>query len=262
MELEQLISTAKERLGQTNASDRTIENFFKNPAFLPGEGVEPDEAYWTRTVATLKWYSDNYKGQHDHDMSTAHAAWEEQWKKDHPDTIVPTAQPQTPPAASQNGMTTEEVSRLIAEAIAKTKSEADKKNEEFVELQKQFKAMQDAKVEEENRQKVAGIYAAAKSKILAVHSGADQNMLEDAIEHLQLKGSITKDTSEEDAEKAIRARYEYMYKRHNPGGQTPYGITSAGGNDGKTFAQRWMEERQKAEADRQKTVESQRQRFK
>lgn len=266
MNSEQLISTAKEKLGSTSASDRTIENFFSNPAFLPAEGTEPDEAYWNRTIATFKWFSDNYDGQHNHAMSTAHAAWEEQWKKEHPEPKDP---PKQEPKQEQKQeqkkepgvLTADEVAKIVAKAIAD--SSKKEPSAEVLELQKQMKAMMDERAAAEAKAKIDGIYSAVKSKIVSEsNNGVDSALLEDAIEYIQMKGSVSKDTSVEDAEKMIRERYERQYQRYNPGGTAPYGITSGAPNGGKTFAQQWAEQRAKKLQERNNVVAAQRERFK
>lgn len=260
MTSEQLISTAKEKLGTTSASDRTIENFFSNPSFCPAEGVEPDDAYWERTTAVFKWFSDNYDGQHNHAMSTAHSAWEEQWKKEHPAVNQePKQHEQKKEEQSNTGVTADDVARIVAEALAKN-NKKDEPSAELIELQKQMKAMQDEKVAAETKVKVDSIYSTVKAKIL--ESGAELVDLEDAIEYVQMKGSIGKDTSLDVAEKMIRDRYERQYQRHNPGGTAPYGITSTAANGGKSYAQQWAERNNAAKVEQLKTVEAQRNRFK
>lgn len=63
MEKAQILSTLKEKLGQTSLSERTLTEYVNN--VLPAEGVEPDEAYFTSHVGILKALG----GQYNHDIA-------------------------------------------------------------------------------------------------------------------------------------------------------------------------------------------------
>lgn len=58
MEKEQILSTINEKLGQTSLSARTISDYVNGN--LPGEGIEPDEAYWEKHVNFLKSLGGNF----------------------------------------------------------------------------------------------------------------------------------------------------------------------------------------------------------
>lgn len=64
MEKEQILSTLKEKVGQTSLSDRTIGDYLSEN--LPAEGTEPDDAYWERHAKVLKSLEGNYS----HDVAT------------------------------------------------------------------------------------------------------------------------------------------------------------------------------------------------
>ncbi len=64
MEKEQILSTIKEKVGQTSLSDRTLSDYFDEN--LPAEGTEPDDAYWERHTKVLKSLEGNYS----HDVAT------------------------------------------------------------------------------------------------------------------------------------------------------------------------------------------------
>ena len=58
MEKEQILSTFKEKVGQTSLSEKTISDYIN--ANLPAEGTEPDEAYWERHTTFFKSLNGNY----------------------------------------------------------------------------------------------------------------------------------------------------------------------------------------------------------
>lgn len=86
MEKEQILSTLTEKLGQTSFSQQSLQTYVDNN--LPADGVEPDDAYWTRHVSVLK----SFQGQFNHDVATkvteqASAKFEEykkNWKPEPP----------------------------------------------------------------------------------------------------------------------------------------------------------------------------------
>lgn len=72
MEVAQIISTLREKVGTTSLSDRTFQEYVNavNP-----QG-EPDEAFWAQHTAILKSMS----GQFSHDV----ADWQKKYQQDHP----------------------------------------------------------------------------------------------------------------------------------------------------------------------------------
>ena len=67
MEIEKIVSTVQEKVGNTDFSAQTIQKYVElNPV---AEGQEPDEAYFTKAVDFLK----GMQGQYNHDFSTKFA---------------------------------------------------------------------------------------------------------------------------------------------------------------------------------------------
>ena len=58
MEKEQILSTFKEKVGQTSLSEKTISDYID--ANLPAEGTEPDEAYWERHTTFFQSLNGNF----------------------------------------------------------------------------------------------------------------------------------------------------------------------------------------------------------
>lgn len=64
MEIEKIVSTVQEKVGNTDFSAQTIQKYVElNPV---AEGQEPDEAYFTKAVTFLQ----GMQGQFNHDFST------------------------------------------------------------------------------------------------------------------------------------------------------------------------------------------------
>ena len=67
MEIEKIVSTVQERVGNTDFSTQTIQKYVElNPV---ADGQEPDEAYFTKAVSFLQ----GMQGQYNHDFSTKFA---------------------------------------------------------------------------------------------------------------------------------------------------------------------------------------------
>ena len=63
MEIEKIVSTVQEKVGNTDFSAQTIQKYVElNPV---AEGSEPDEAYFTKAVSFLQ----GMQGQFNHDFS-------------------------------------------------------------------------------------------------------------------------------------------------------------------------------------------------
>lgn len=89
MEQEKILSTLREKLGETSFSERTLQKYVElNPV---AEGSEPDEAYWDTAVAFIK----GMEGQYNHDVATKVEDFKKNYK---PQQTPPTAP--TPPAPS------------------------------------------------------------------------------------------------------------------------------------------------------------------
>ncbi len=84
MEVAQIISTLREKVGSTSLSDRTFQEYVNavNPQ------TEPDEAFWNTHVAILKSMS----GQFSHDV----ADWQKKYQQQNPQQQNPQQQQNTP----------------------------------------------------------------------------------------------------------------------------------------------------------------------
>lgn len=109
MEREKLISTLQEKVGNNDFSRQTLGGIIDmNPL---ADGVEPDEAYWERTVNFVKIL----QGQYNHDFSTKFQTEVNKKVEDFKKTYKPETKPQTPPAEPQPNKEVEELKRQFGE---------------------------------------------------------------------------------------------------------------------------------------------------
>lgn len=204
MEKEQIVSTLKEKVGQTSFSDRSFMTYVENN--LPAEGVEPDDAYWTKHVNVIK----SFQGQFSADVSAAITAqldakvakyYQEnpdklkEYIKQHPELLA------TPPQGQEdekyktletelNKLKEEQKQRIAAENLAKTRLNA---------LAKMQKDVDSKKV------------------------SINQKLWEHAV-----NSSVNKENGTDDDFYAIaKSQYESLYKMANGETATPYSASPA-----------------------------------
>lgn len=214
MELEQIISTVTNQLGETPLSARSISDFVN--ANLPAQGTEPDDAYFAGIVNSLKVFGNIYKGQHNHETAEARKTWETEWQKNHPTTTPAT--PSTPPTG---GLTEEKVAKLIADAIAANKPQQDPA---ISQMQQTLTQMQQAMTAREDAAKIQVIkdsVSAQLSKMDDVNTG----ILAMAIQQTEVKA----DSKIEDVVKLVTASYETINKSIFGDSAKPLG--GSGGNN-------------------------------
>lgn len=269
---EQLIEEARRQIGDTVISDRTFQEFFNNELMRPAEGTDPDELYWQRTIATLKWFDKNYTGQHNHAMSTAHEQWLAQYQQQQQQAQQQQQQSQQQQSQQQQAqqqqqqpatLTRDDISEIVKNLLNEANKQNQPNNEALTALQKQIEQMKLEKAQAEEKLIIEGIYTSLRDKIVKEsNGGVNTDLLDDAIEYVQMRNLVNKDTKAEDAEKMVRDRYEKQYAKYNPGGAAPYGINTAARGGGKTYAQQWAERNAAARDAQQKITEAQRGRFK
>lgn len=130
MEQEKILSTLSEQLGETSFSQQTLQKYIElNPL---AEGVEPDEAYFTKAVNFLK----GMQGQYNHDVATKVEDFKKNYKPTTKDTPPPP--PPTPNKeveemraqmkAIQEKLDASENQKVQAELLSKVKAEMKAKN--------------------------------------------------------------------------------------------------------------------------------------
>lgn len=202
MEIEKIVSTVQEKLGNTDFSAQTIQKYVElNPV---AEGQEPDEAYFTKAKDFLV----GMQGQFNHDFSTKFAE------------------------AKKNLLSEDTFKNLSAEQLAEVKKliegvkPIEKPNEsaEVAALKEQIKQLTDrldngdkAKQQAELLQKVRTAMKEQKA--------TDEYVLDNTLKGVEL--DTTK--SVEDLTKEYLAKYDAEYTKCRGGGASPRMNASSAG---------------------------------
>ena len=136
MERETLISTLAEKVGQSDFSQQTLGGIIDLNQLA--DGVEPDDAYWERTVNFVK----TLQGQYNHDFSTKFQSEVNKKVEDFKKNYKPEPNPQDPPADP-------------------------KPNKEVEELKKQVEELKKQNLEKEEATKQADLYKKVKAAMKA-----------------------------------------------------------------------------------------------
>ena len=209
MEIEKIVSTVQEKIGNTDFSAQTIQKYVEqNPVV---EGQEPDEAYFTKAVDFLR----TMQGQFNHDFSTKFAE------------------------AKKNLLTEDTFKNMSAEQIAELKTLIEglkpehkpnlKESEEVKALKAEIAKLTErldngdkAKQQAELLQKVR---AAMKEQ-----KASDEYVLDNTLKGAEL--DVTK--SVEDLTKEFLAKYDAEYLKCRGAGAPPR--LSGGGGSGEETA--------------------------
>lgn len=217
MEIEKIVSTVQEKVGNTDFSAQTIQKYVElNPI---AEGQEPDEAYFTKAVSFLQ----GMQGQFNHDFST-------KFKE-----------------AKKNLLTEDTFKNLSAEQIAEVKKLIDglkpepqepQESEEVKALKEQIKQLTDrldngdkAKQQAELLQKVRTAMKEQKAN--------DDYVLDNTLKGAEI--DITK--SVEDLTKEYLEKYDAEYLKCRGNGAPP---RLGGGGGGKE--ETWLDKQFKKKA--------------
>lgn len=240
MEIEKIVSTLREKVGQTSLSDKTITDYVN--AFKPAEGTEPDEAFFTLHSGILKSMGGNLS----HDVASQVNTFKTQWEKDHP---TQQQQQQQQQQAENPDM------KALLDRIAALEGKKQEPDPALAALSKQLEAINNRFANEQKQVAIKALMegVSARGAELRVE---DNPTWELAIE--MVTPEITSETTKEKAEELVKAKYESLIKRLHPGGAKPYG-ESGGGNEGSEI-EKWLKSRMdadKAKAEqRQKLLDS------
>ena len=217
MEIEKIVSTVQEKVGNTDFSAQTIQKYVElNPV---AEGQEPDEAYFTKAADFIK----SMQGQFNHDFSTKFTE------------------------AKKNLLTEDTFKNLSAEQIAEVKKlieglkpepQKPQESEEVKALKEQIKQLTErldngdkAKQQAELLQKVKAAMKEQKAD--------DDYVLENTLRGAELDAN----KSAEDLTKEFLAKYDSEYLKCRGGGQPPRQGGGGGGN-----AETWLDKKFKQKA--------------
>ena len=209
MEIEKIVSTVQERLGKTDVSAQTIQKAveFRNSVAPLGEGVEPDDAYFTGIVNLAKDFQGN--------INFLLAGKAEEWKKNFKfdaETIK-----------NMNDGQLAEIKKLIEGA--KTPSP---ESEEVKNLKAQIDALTSRLDSSDKTKQQAELLAKVKNAMKG-QKATDEYVLEQTLKGVEL--DVTKTV--EDLTKEYLAKYDAEYLRCRGGGAPPR-LSGGGGASSET----------------------------
>ena len=198
MEIEKIVSTVQEKVGNTDFSAQTIQKYVElNPV---AEGQEPDEAYFTKAVSFLQ----GMQGQFNHDFSTKFAE------------------------AKKNLLTEDTFKNLTAEQIAEVKKLIEglkpnpnpnpqtQESEEVKQLKEQLKQLTERLDNGDTAKQKAELLAKVKAAMKEAKAN-DDYVLDKTLEgaDVDVKKSVDELTKE------YLAKYDAEYLKCRGNGATP-----------------------------------------
>lgn len=207
MEIEKIVSTVQEQLGNTDFSAQTIQKYIElNPV---AEGAEPDEAYFTKA----KEFFTGLQGQFNHDFSTKFTE------------------------AKKNLLTEDTFKNLSAEQLAEVKKLIDgvkvepktpQESEEVKALEAQIKALKERLDNGDTAKQKAEILSKVKAAM------KEQKANDDYVLNKTLEGAdIDVNKSVEELTKEYLAKYDAEYLACRGGSATPR-LGGGGGSETKS----------------------------
>ena len=207
MEIEKIVSTVQEKVGNTDFSAQTIQKYVElNPV---AEGQEPDEAYFTKAVSFIQ----GMQGQFNHDFST-------KFKE-----------------AKKNLLTEDTFKNLSAEQLADVKKLIEglkpeppkpQESEEVTALKEQIKQLTDRLDNGDKAKQQAELLQKVKAAM------KEQKASDDYVLDNTLRGAeIDTTKSVEDLTKEFLAKYDAEYLKCRGIGAPPR-LASNGSGEGET----------------------------
>ena len=195
MEIEKIVSTVQEKVGNTDFSAQTIQKYVElNPV---AEGQEPDEAYFTKAVSFLQ----GMQGQFNHDFST-------KFKE-----------------AKKNLLTEDTFKNMSAEQLAevkrlmeglKTPHPSPNESEEVKALKEQVRQLTERLDSGDTARRQAELLSQVKAK-MKEQNASDEYVLDKSLEGVTLDDKKSVD----DLTKEMLAKYDAEYLKCRGNGATP-----------------------------------------
>jgi len=219
MEIEKIVSTVQEKIGNTDFSAQTIQKYCElNPV---AEGQEPDEAYFTKA----KDFFTGLQGQFNHDFSTKFAEAKKNLLTE--DTF--------------KNMSAEQLTQLktLIEGIKPKEVVNHEESEEVKKLKEEIAALTERLDNGDSAKQKAEILAKVKTAMKEAKA-SDDYVLDKTLEgaDIDVKKSV------EDLTKEYLAKYDAEYLKCRGNGAPPR-LSGGGGGDGETELDRRF--RKKAE---------------
>jgi uncharacterized protein (DUF2267 family) len=197
MEQEEILSTLKEKIGNTNLSDKTLQTYVSNNLLSEGEY---DDAYFTKHVAILQ----SLQGQFNHDVASQVSASLDTKVKEYytknPEKLV-------------------EYIKQHPELLEKPKPKEGEGDSKYDELLKKIEQLENESKNRRNEQSFAEMKAKVK-KMLGDDVEVNEGIWEDAVNAL----TKTDDSTEESLFNEAKRIYSEKYKRYFGEGTKPFAV--------------------------------------
>lgn len=197
MEKEQIISTLKEKVGQTTFSDRSLTSYVENN--LPTEGTEPDDAYWTKHVNIIK----SFQGQFNADVAAS---------------ITSQLDAKVAEYYQKNPDKLKEYIKSHPELIADNGKGGSEKDEKYEALKAEIETLKSAQKERERLATESQMREQVLGKMKAEGLNINQALWEDAVKAAEIKEG----DKVENLYSTAKGLYEKNYKRVFGDGAKPY----------------------------------------
>lgn len=221
MEIEKIVSTVQEKIGNTDFSAQTIQKCVE--LYPVAEGTEPDEAYFTKVADFVK----GMQGQYNHDFSTKFAE------------------------AKKNLLTEDTFKNMSAEQIAEVKKlieglkpkpiDKPDESEEVKALKEQLKQLTERLDNGDNAAKQAELLKKVKAAM------KEQKASDDYVLDKTLEGAtFDVNKSVDDLTKEYLAKYDAEYLKCRGDGASPR-LSGGGGGEEKTWLDKQFEKKKAKE---------------
>ena len=216
MEIEKIVSTVQEKVGNTDFSAQTIQKCVE--LYPVAEGQEPDEAYFTKVADFVK----GMQGQYNHDFSTKFTE------------------------AKKNLLTEDTFKNMSAEQIAEVKKLIEglktpplpDESEEVKALKAQIASLTERLDNGDKAKRQAELLIKVKAS-MKEQKADDDYVLDKSLEGV----TLDENKSVEDLTKEMLAKYDAEYLKCRGGGTPPRQGGSGGGN-----TETWLDKKFKEKA--------------
>ena len=219
MEIEKIVSTVQEKVGNTDFSAQTIQKCVE--LYPVAEGQEPDEAYFTKVADFVK----GMQGQYNHDFSTKFTE------------------------AKKNLLTEEQFKNLSAEQLSEVRRILDGIKPSVVQNESEEVKALKAEIAKLTERLDNGDTAKQKAELLQKVKTAmkEQKASDDYVLDKTLEGAdIDVKKSVEDLTKELLAKYDAEYLKCRGDGASPR-LSGGGGGEEKTWLDKQFEKKKAKE---------------
>lgn len=203
MEKEELFSTLKSKIGNTNLSDRSLMTYVENN--LPADGTEPDDAYWQKHTNIVNSLAGQLRADISKGLADALPQEVVRWLEKNPkyieDYIAKQNKPSDPPTPPNGD------------------------NEVLKQLLNEINSLKQAQADQIKEQKLSVLRSEASKLIETRGIEVNSGLWEDSINAVSIPDGATS----EDVFNLAKALYEDKCKKYSFDGGKPFSPNNLGG---------------------------------